>query len=235
MSDRSDFSLAPFSWDNWGDFSWAFSLENPFIWLLLSTAFMLGMLAIAWWSSRPPRKIKSPYSDLPMRTIDDLSYDSIGKMYLYLTDLHEFDNRMIPLGNLLICRETGRIFPNAKDWLGRPRLDWGFLNRRYKGHYVSWGSLTLSQKEAILEAHGSLDGFQTAFSCPIAAPSAITRPYALAKPGPLYVDLETYVVIGWKELPRTELELLIVQKPQERLALGSSNPSYSRPSETPFE
>lgn len=226
-------SLPTTSWENWGDFSWALSLESPFLWLFLCAAFILAMLALAWYGSRSTYHVKSPYSDLPMRTVDDLSYDAIGKMYLYLTGLREYDNRMFPLSSLLICRETGRIFPNAKNWLGRPHLDWGFLNKRYPGHYVSWGSLTLGQKQAIYETHESLEGFQTAFSSPNPAPSAITPPYALTKPGPLYVDLETYVLIGWKMLPGTELELLIVQKPLQRHALGSSNGSSKDSSKGP--
>lgn len=202
------------SWGSWKDFFTLWSIESPLMWLLLCTAFMLLMLFVAYLGSRSKRKIKSPYSPLPMRTVDDLSYEAIGKIYLYLTGLREFDNRMFPLANLLICRETGRIFPEATNWLGRYHLDWSFLNKRYPGHYVSWGSLTHGQKEAIARAHVSLTGFQTEFSSPAPAPAAITAQYALAKPGPLYVDLETYVLIGWKILPGTELELLIVQKPK---------------------
>lgn len=205
------------------------------MWLLLCVGFMLVMLALARYGSRSPRQVKSPYGNLPMRTVDDLSYDAIGKIYLYLTGLREYDNRMPALSGLLICRETGRVFFDAKDWLGRFSLDWSFLKRRYPGHYVSWGSLTPAQKAAIYEIHRNLEGYQTAFSCPNIVPSAITTPYALAKPGPLYVDLHTCVLIGWKELPGTDLELLIVQKPPQHHALGSSDPHAPAPSETPFE
>jgi hypothetical protein len=31
----------------------------------------------------------------------------------------------------------------------------------------------------------------------------------------LYVDVETQILIGWKEVPGTEVEVLIVQKPKE--------------------
>ena len=81
------------------------------------------------------------------------------------------------------------------------------------GNYVSWGSLTKESQDAIRDAHASLDGFQTSESSPTPSPRAIEPEYVYTKPGPLYVDLETKVLLGWKVVPGTELEVLIVQKP----------------------
>jgi hypothetical protein len=44
-------------------------------------------------------------------------------------------------------------------------------------------------------------------------PQEIDSFHALLKPGPLYVDRETKNLLGWKEVPGTEFEVLIVQTP----------------------
>jgi len=93
------------------------------------------------------------------------------------------------------------------------KVDWTFLQKRYPGIWVSWGSLNSDQQRAISDAHESLEGFQTEVSSPSPAPRAIEPEYAYTKPGPLYVDIQTKVLLGWKVVPGTELEVLIVQKP----------------------
>jgi hypothetical protein len=95
-------------------------------------------------------------------------------------------------------------------------VDWNFLQKRYPGKYVSWGSLTEDQKKEVREQHVSLEGFQTEFSCPEPMPRAIEPKYAFIKPGPLYVDIDHKVLLGWKEVPGTEMEVLIVQKPKPK-------------------
>lgn len=179
----------------------------------------LAFLALLTWLGRVlgDRRVPdhSPYSTLPTRRWYELSFATIGKIYLYFRSLHQYDNSMFNIRRALVCRETGRVFPNAVDWLGRMHLDWTFLNKRYPGHWVSWGSLSERQQRAVREAHHTLVGFQTELSSPEPSPRAIERRYALARPGPLYVDPVTLVLLGWKIIPGTELEVLIVQKPKK--------------------
>jgi hypothetical protein len=92
-------------------------------------------------------------------------------------------------------------------------VDWTFLQKRYPGHWVSWGSLSKEQQEAIRDVHESLGKFQTQESSPTPAPRAVEPEYAYTKPGPLYVDLETKILLGWQVVPGTDFEVLIVQKP----------------------
>jgi hypothetical protein len=119
-----------------------------------------------------------------------------------------------------ICRETGRVFPNSVTWYDKIDLDWTFLQKRYPGVYVSWGSLTDEQQEVIRNSHHSLEGFQIEFSSPYPSPKQIEAKYALARPGPLYVDIHTKVLLGWKSVPDTDLEVLIVQKPKLTINLS---------------
>lgn len=180
-------------------------------------AIFLLMVGLLWYGykaslRRPPNSL---YGDLPLRGATELPYESIGRVYLYLMSIHQYDNRMFNINRAAVCRTTGRIFPNAVDLFGRIKLDWTFLQEHYQGDYISWGSLSEAQQNEIKRAHHSLEGFQTEFSSPDPSPRAITPEYALEHPGPLYVDLQTKVLLGWKRVPGTELEVLIVQKPRK--------------------
>lgn len=112
------------------------------------------------------------------------------------------------------CRETGRIFQNTINWMDIIHVDWNYLQSRFPGQFVSWGSLSRDQQAEIREAHESLEGFQIRFSSKRPAPINVEAEFALMKPGPLYVDISTKVLLGWKEVPGTELEVLIVQRPK---------------------
>ena len=155
----------------------------------------------------------SPYTGLPLRRATSLSFYSAEKVLHYLYDYQQFDNRIFKLSRAAFCRETGRIFTSCISWLDTVHVDWNFLQKRHPGNYVSWGSLNPDQKKAIRDSHDSLDGFQTDESSPTPSPRAVEPEYAYTKPGPLYVDLYTRVLMGWKVVPDTELEVLIVQKP----------------------
>lgn len=128
--------------------------------------------------------------------------------------MHQYDNPMFDFDKAALCRETGRIFPNSVTWYGTIKVDWTFLQKRYPGNYVSWGSLSDYQKEIVRSSHHTLEGFQTEYSSPQPAPSKIESFYAMTIPGPLYVDLDTNVLLGWKSVPLTDLEVLVVQKPK---------------------
>lgn len=186
------------------------------IFLLLFAVFIFSL-----WLTRTPGSF-SPYSRLPMRKGSELSYDSKVKVLRYLYDMHQYDNRIFELERAAVCRETGRIFPNAVTWYGVIKLDWGFLQKRYPGRYVSWGSLSEAQQEIVRAAHDSLKGFQFEFSSPHPQPKMVEAKYAFAKPGPLYVDIETNVLLGWQSVPQTDLEVMVVQKPVNIIPLGVS-------------
>lgn len=193
------------------------ALFGIFILVLILTLFALCVYGI--WLSRKPDSV-SPYSHLPMRRGSDLSYFAAEKTLRFLYDFHQYDNRIFSLKRSAVCRETGRIFPNAVTWFDKIELDWTFLHKRYPGSYVSWGSLTAEQQGIIRNGHDSLEGFQTDFSSPNPVPKAVEAKYALAKPGPLYVDINTKVLLGWKSVPDTDLEVLIVQKPKYVIKLS---------------
>lgn len=162
--------------------------------------------------SRPPSV--SPYTKMPLRRASDLSHDTKERVLRYLYNMHQYDNQMFDFEKAALCRETGRIFPNTVTWYGTIEVDWTFINKRYPGNYVSWGSLSGYQKDMVSSAHHTLEGFQTEFSSQISAPSKVEPYYSTLVPGPLYVDLDTNVLLGWKSVPMTDLEVLIVQKPK---------------------
>jgi hypothetical protein len=185
-----------------------FAIAVLIFFVLLFAAFYL-----AWWWSRRPQAV-SPYSGMPLRRASDLAYFTKEKIYAYLRNMRQYDNRPFKFSSAALCRETGRLFPNCVTWYDKIRLDWSFIHNRYPGQYVSWGSLTRDQQDAVRKHHDSLEGFQTEFSCSNPSPRLINPDSAYTKPGPLYVDVNTYVLLGWKNVPETEVEVLIIQKPK---------------------
>lgn len=175
--------------------------------------FLLVIIFFVSWRLSKRPTTPSLYSGMPLRRASDLSYYAAEKVIRYLYAMHEYDNRVFKLKNAALCRETGRLFPDCVTWFDTIHLDWSFLQKRFPGDYVSWGSLTTSQQDAIRKLHPIMDDFQTDFSSPTPSPRLIEPEYAFAKPGPLYVDVNTNILLGWKIVPGTELEVLIVQKP----------------------
>lgn len=168
----------------------------------------------SFWKADLKRGV-SPYTGLPLRPAQELTYLAKDKVTAYLRSLAEFENRPFEFDQAALCRETGRLFPNCATWTGKFDLDWSFIRKRYKGNFVSWGSLSAEKKAEIRKRHDPLTGFQTEFSSKNPSPRYVEDEYALERPGPLYVDPDTGVLLGWKVVPDTELEVLIVQKPKQ--------------------
>lgn len=193
--------------------SWAILLATL---ILLSFILLFGLFWVGWRLTRRSHSV-SPYTGIPLRRLTEVSYFSAEKILKYLFNLKQYDNRIFKLRRASFCRETGRIFQDSVTWYDTINVDWTFLQKRYPGNYVSWGSLSKELQDSIREAHGTIEGFQTEMSSPNPSPRAIEPDYAYTKPGPLYVDIETGVLLGWKEIPGTEFEVLIVQKPVKPL------------------
>lgn len=190
---------------------WAISLALAIVVVFF---ILFVSLWVGWWLSDRIYGV-SPYTGLPLRRATDLSFYSAEKVMRYLYEYKQYDNRIFKLSRASFCRDTGRIFQDSVNLLEIIRVDWNFLQKRYPGLYVSWGSLNRDQQQAIKDAHYTLEGFQIYNSSPNPAPRLIEPDYIYTKPGPLYVDLQTKVLIGWKIVPGTDLEVLIVQKPKK--------------------
>ena len=177
---------------------------------------VLGVLAwFSWfnWKMTWGKIDNSPYTGLPLRYARDIGYYQSEKVLAFLFHMKQYDNRMFDLRKASFCRETGRIFENSVTFLDNIRVDWNFLQKKAKGHYVSWGSLTEPQQQAIRKQHGSLKGFQTEFSSPTPSPRQVEPEFAYSQPGPLYVDVASGNLLGWKEVTGTPFEVLILQRP----------------------
>lgn len=184
------------------------------IFILVTFLCLFGLFIFGYLLKHKPDSV-SPYSRLPLRRAIELSYDAKVRVLRFLYDMHQYDNRIFEFKRAAVCRETGRIFTNAITWYGKIDVDWTFLQKRYAGNYVSWGSLSLAQQEVIAAEHDTLEGFQIQFSSPSPQPRLIDAKYAFAQPGPLYVDINSNTLLGWKGVPGTDLEVLVVQKPMK--------------------
>jgi hypothetical protein len=176
---------------------------------------LMAIMLFNRWFSRHDT-CPSPYTATPLRRASTLSYSAMVKVLRYLADLRQYDNRIFLFRKASFCRETERIFQNSVTWYDAIRVDWNFLTDRYPGNWVSWGSLADGQKAEIYYAHDSLEGYQVEFSSRNPAPRQIEPEFVYMKPGPLYVDIDTKVLLGWKLIPDSDLEVLIVQKPRPK-------------------
>lgn len=191
-----------------------------FAFLLVIVFFGLVIACIGnIWVMKRSRAL-SPYTNLPLRRGSEIPSFIAELVLRFMFNMHQYDNRLFDVRKSAICRETGRVFPDSLTWYNTLEVDWDFLQKRHPGHYVSWGSLSPEQQEIIRNIHGSLEGYQTEFSSPNPQPRLIDAKYVYTKPGPLYVDLDKNLLLGWMCVPDTDLEVLIVQKPPNVITLS---------------
>lgn len=181
--------------------------------LIFSSFIFLAVLFWIGWRLTKREQAVSPYTGVPLRRMTEVSFFSAERILRYLFDLHQYDNRIFKLRKAAFCRETGRIFQDCITIFDTIKLDWTFLQKRYKGTWSSWGSLSKELQDGIKAVHTSLDKFQTMQSSPSPSPRAIEPEFCYTKPGPLYVDIDTKILLGWQVVPGTEFEVLVVQKP----------------------
>lgn len=192
-----------------------FDLKDLALFSFILVLVLFGLLFyffIMFWKTAV-RKDVSPYVGTPLRHANEIPYNTKDKVLKFLKDFNNFENRPFDFDRAALCRDTGRVFSSVVTFTGAIKIDWSFIAKRYPGNYVSWGSLSKELQEDIRKSHETLQGFQTDFSSKNPSPRLVDESFAYAKPGPLYVDPVTKVLIGWMEVPDTSLEVLIVQKP----------------------
>lgn len=177
------------------------------IFVIFSTFLWFG-----WFVSKK-RGSRSPYSKQVMALGVDKAASVVCLVEDFLLNHSQPENGAFDFKKAAICEQTGRIFPDVVKRGEIIRLDWSFLQKRYPGNYVSWGSLSESEQAIARMCHESMRGFQTLSSCPNPMPKDIDGYHALLKPGPLYIDRATKILLGWQEVPETPFEVLIIQKP----------------------
>lgn len=189
---------------------------GDYIFFIFSLAGILAALVvffiITYWNTGR-RVDASPYSGMPLRYATEIPYVTRDQVHNFIRKIRSYDNQFIDFERAAFCRETGRIFTDCITWTGAIRVNWSFITKRYSGNFVSWGSLSEKTKNEIRKAHDPLTEFQTEYSSKNPSPRLIEERFALSKPGPLYVDPESKVLVGWVIVPDTELEVLVVQKP----------------------
>lgn len=180
--------------------------------ILLILAILIGLLYIGYRVTTT-RGSLCPYCKKPLMLGIDLPKSMAIYVEEFMKTLPQQENPPIDFTKAAICNDTGQIFT---DCVGRGeiiRLDWDFLAKRYKGNWVSWGSLPEVTKAMIRLCHRSPDGFQFEHSSPKAAPREVDAFYGSVRPGPLYVDVATKTFLGWQRVPGTYFEVLVVKKP----------------------
>lgn len=187
---------------------------------ILGVFFLLfGVFWFSWWMQRREVSL-SPYTGMPLRRATTLSFSTMEKTLRFLLEMRQYDNPIFNFNKAAVCRETGRIFTNCVTWYDTIKVDWSFIQRRYSGHFVSWGSLSKEQQEGLRKVHDSLSAYQTEQSCSNPSPRMVDSKYVYIKPGPLYVEINSGVLLGWQIVPDTEIEVLVIQKPTKIITIS---------------
>ena len=185
--------------------------------IIASLVAILGLFCFLLWFSWKKEKIRGntcPYCKEPMCLGIDVARSMTNMVDVFMEDQPQPENPKIDFALAAYCPVTGRIFPNCIGPNEQVMLAWDFLNKRHKGAYVSWGALSEEERGILKLLHGSLEGFQTEQSSNQHRPEDVEEEFSSLAPGPLYVDRKERVVIGWKKVPGTHFEVLVVQRPR---------------------
>jgi hypothetical protein len=165
------------------------------------------------WKREVIRGNRSPYANAVMQFGSDIAKSLQKHINACLDEYPEVDNPQIDFSKAALCPVTGRIFTNCVVRGKTISLDWTFIQKRFQGTFLSWGILSEEEKGVIRVLHSSLEGFQMENSSALARPERVEKEFALLSPGPLYIDRKTNILMGWKLVPGTSFEILIVQRP----------------------
>ena len=181
---------------------------------LLFIFFLLALLVLFNWKREGIRGNVCPYCRKPMRLGIDVAFSMRSYVNAFLEEQPQLDNPQIDFSKAAYCSETGRIFTECVSTLERISLSWDFIQRKCSGKYISWGALSEDEKSIYKILHGSIEGFQTEESSHLLRPECVEPLFSTISPGPLYIDRETKILVGWKKVPGTYFEVLVVQHPQ---------------------
>jgi len=180
---------------------------------LVSLTLLLGFVFWMNWRHEALRGDLCPYTGKPMRLGMDVAHSVAEMVHSFLEELGQTDNPPIDFSHAAYCPETGRIFPDCISSKERISLSWDFITKRCSGTFVSWGSLSPEEQGELKLIHSSLEGFQLQCSSSRPRPEDIEADLAVISPGPLYVDRISKILVGWKKVPGTYFEVLVVQRP----------------------
>lgn len=174
------------------------------------------LVSFAWvgWKKEGRRGDVCPYTKEKMCLGADVARSLMMYVNAFLQEQQVGDNPAIDFSRAAYCPKTGRIFTDCVGSNEQISLSWDFLRRRCKGTFVSWGALSEEERGVLKLLHDSVEGFQTESSSKNLRPESVEEEFALLSPGPLYVDRTARVLMGWKKVPGTYFEVLVVQRPQ---------------------
>ncbi len=169
---------------------------------------LLGLLAVGvlllaaasffyWWIYQ--RKARSPFTGKKLLPATCILYPAAEKIALFMQA-----EKQVPIDweQATFCPDTRRIFPKSLNQLGAVALPSPYWRGVYdKPSLTAWLFLTDEQKDEMFQLHGAIKGFQLGHQ---------------KRPGPLFVDLKSKTLVGWKQVPDTDIEVLIVHYPEKR-------------------
>jgi len=178
-----------------------------FLFVVLMSCGILAILLFIFVGNKvfSKKQGKSPYGGGPLRKLEELHYDKLFLLERYL----QSHNLSYSLKESLICEKTGRVFPKKTLRFNTLSVSRNFLSRMHQGKWLLWSSLSDQQKKKVVRSHLLHYDQLEQFQCEGFQNKSSLEEERRGKPGPLYVDLKTKNLLGWRSVPTTDLELLV--------------------------
>lgn len=181
---------------------------------LVGVALILLLFLFLGFRREVVKGKRCPYCGAILQFGSDVANSIQQHVNAYVHAFSEEDNPEIDFSKAAICPTSGYIFQECVVRNNRVTLDWSFLSKRLKGSFISWGALPEEEKGIFRLLHLSMEGYQTEKSSPTIQPDRVEEEYARLIPGPLYVDRNTKILMGWVRVPGTNFQVLIIRRPQ---------------------
>jgi hypothetical protein len=160
---------------------------------------LAGVVVFLHWCTHKKGQ-KSPFSGKPLDSGERILYPTVQKVISFMMSLPQPENAVIDCSKACFCRETGRIFPHAKNAFGEISLKPNYMKHYYQGALVPWYKLDVIEQDELL-------------SC--------QQDYAIFLQGgklnskALYADLRKKTLVGWCRVPETNMEIVVVKPPKK--------------------
>jgi hypothetical protein len=172
-----------------------FSSGYGFIFVILMFLFTGGIglfFWIGWWRTNRVGGKSFSMTGGELAPGDLIAFHSVQRVHDFMLSKPQPENTPFKPKDAAVCRETGRVFPNARDGFGVIRVKSSYPNRRWKGSWVLWKELSRAERSRVEGKHGDLSAYESEG---------------------LYADPFDALIMGWQKVPGTELQVLIVEKP----------------------
>ncbi len=160
-----------------------------FILLMLLSAGGIGLFFWSGWWVTNREGSRSPITRGQLAPGDLITYDTVQKIQRFMLSQPQPENAPFEVAQAAICRDSGKIFTEARNAFDVLRVGNDFPRRRWPGHWVQWKHLHSNEQRRLASLHECVRDL---------------------KRDDLYGDPIKGSIMSWQRVPETEVEVLVV-------------------------